>query len=56
MRAIEPMLATDAKALPSDSGWAFEIKWDGVRAFAVAADGAARLVSRRGEDLSLIHI
>ncbi len=40
------------RRLPSDPGWAFEIKWDGVRAFAVVADGAARLVSRRGEDLT----
>jgi bifunctional non-homologous end joining protein LigD len=46
------MLATDAKSLPGEPGWAFEIKWDGVRAFAVVAEGSARLVSRRGEDLT----
>jgi bifunctional non-homologous end joining protein LigD len=49
---IEPMLARDGRSLPSGEGWAFEIKWDGVRAFAVAAGGVLRLVSRRGEDLT----
>jgi bifunctional non-homologous end joining protein LigD len=51
---IEPMLARDAKRLPDGEGWAFEIKWDGIRALALlGADGAApRLVSRRGENLS----
>lgn len=46
------MLARDGRELPSGDGWAFEIKWDGVRAFALADDGATRLVSRRGEDLT----
>ena len=46
------MLARDGRALPSGEGWAFEIKWDGVRAFAVAESGTTRLVSRRGEDLT----
>jgi bifunctional non-homologous end joining protein LigD len=43
------MLATPAQAPPADDGWAFEIKWDGVRALAFL-DGTTRVCSRRGED------
>lgn len=47
------MLARESRVLPADDGWAFEIKWDGVRAFAVSdGAGGASLQSRRGEDLS----
>lgn len=51
----EPMLASDAKALPdgeAGAGWAYEIKWDGMRALASLEDGATRLYSRRGEEIS----
>lgn len=44
------MLATPAAAPPAGEGWAFEIKWDGVRALASVAGGALRITSRRGED------
>ena len=43
-----PMLATDASELPAGDGWAFEIKWDGVRAMAEVEAGAAVLRNRRG--------
>ena len=54
------MLARDGRSLPAGEGWAFEIKWDGVRAFALTGEsadpgggpGQARLLSRRGEDLT----
>lgn len=46
------MLATDAKAPPKGDEWAFEVKWDGVRALAHAGDGELRIVSRRGEDVT----
>ncbi|MDQ7991245.1 MAG: non-homologous end-joining DNA ligase, partial [Propionicimonas sp.] len=48
---IPPMLATPAT--PADlagDDWAFEMKWDGVRTVAYLADGAIRLLSRRGRD------
>ncbi|WIB15830.1 ATP-dependent DNA ligase [Curtobacterium sp. MCPF17_050] len=32
--------------------WAFEMKWDGVRALATVRDGAVRLLSRNGNDLT----
>jgi bifunctional non-homologous end joining protein LigD len=51
-RPIEPMLAREARALPPDDGWAFEIKWDGVRAIADGSTDPPRLQSRRGESLA----
>src|SRR4051812_7800889 len=43
---IEPMLATSG-GLPAGDNWAFEVKWDGVRAIAYAEGGRLRLASRR---------
>jgi bifunctional non-homologous end joining protein LigD len=49
---IEPMLARTGD-LPRDDGrWAFEIKWDGVRAIGYAAGGRLRLTSRNGNDIT----
>ena len=49
---LRPMLAT-AGLLPSDdSGWAYEMKWDGLRALAFVTGGAVRLVSRTGRDIT----
>jgi bifunctional non-homologous end joining protein LigD len=46
------MLAT-AGTLPSaDAGWAYEMKWDGLRALAFMSRGAVRLVSRTGRDIT----
>ena len=46
------MLATPAHQPPDGDGWAFEIKWDGVRALAFLDGGGTRIASRRGEDAS----
>jgi bifunctional non-homologous end joining protein LigD len=43
---IEPMKATLAELPRDDEGWAFEIKWDGVRAIAYVPPGHLRLESR----------
>ncbi|MDQ3759721.1 MAG: non-homologous end-joining DNA ligase [Actinomycetota bacterium] len=51
-RNLQPMLATPAAAPPEGAEWAFEIKWDGVRALAYVEGGALRVSSRRGEDTS----
>jgi bifunctional non-homologous end joining protein LigD len=49
---LRPMLAT-AGDLPSDDrGWAYEMKWDGVRAIALVEDGELRLWSRSGRDVT----
>lgn len=47
------MLATPATAPPAAEDWAFEIKWDGVRALAYVETGTLRISSRRGEDTSI---
>lgn len=47
---IEPMLAQDARALPAGDRWAFEVKWDGVRALAeIGESRRLRIFSRRRE-------
>jgi bifunctional non-homologous end joining protein LigD len=46
-----PMLAT-AGQLPVGPGWAFELKWDGVRAIAVTGESGTRLFSRSGAEIT----
>jgi bifunctional non-homologous end joining protein LigD len=49
---IQPMLATltDPKDFGAETGWAFEMKWDGVRAMVYLAGGRVKLLSRTGRD------
>jgi bifunctional non-homologous end joining protein LigD len=49
---VEPMLATltDPRSFGKEEGWAFEMKWDGVRAVVYLAGGQVRLLSRKGRD------
>jgi bifunctional non-homologous end joining protein LigD len=49
---VEPMLATlvDAAHFGGESGWSFEMKWDGVRTIAYLAAGRVKLLSRKGRD------
>ncbi|MCW2131122.1 ATP-dependent DNA ligase [Arthrobacter sp. VKM Ac-2550] len=51
---IKPMLATQGSAadITAEHQWAFEMKWDGIRAIAVIEDRAVRLISRNGNDLT----
>lgn len=48
------MLATpaDANDLPSSQHWAYEMKWDGVRAVCYLAGGQTKILSRRGRDVT----
>ena len=46
------MLATAVDTLPSGEGWAYEFKWDGVRALLHVTDHGARLTSRADNDVS----
>jgi bifunctional non-homologous end joining protein LigD len=48
---VAPMLAMAGEP-PSEPGWAFEFKWDGVRAIAATAGAQVRLYSRRGNDIT----
>ncbi len=50
---ISPMLAKAAKQLPpDDDDWAYEIKWDGVRAIAYSEPGRIRFESRNHNDIT----
>jgi bifunctional non-homologous end joining protein LigD len=51
---VDPMLATAAD-LPAGSGWAYEFKWDGVRALAYVDGGRVRLLSRTGRDITVAY-
>ncbi|MBO0810479.1 MAG: ATP-dependent DNA ligase [Microlunatus sp.] len=54
---ISPMLATlSADFTPGDPDeWAFEMKWDGVRAVCYLAGGRAKILSRRGLDVTATY-
>jgi bifunctional non-homologous end joining protein LigD len=49
---VDPMLATltDDAHFGDESGWAFEMKWDGVRTVGYLAAGRVKLLSRKGRD------
>lgn len=51
---ISPMLATLGRRedIRDEDEWAFEMKWDGVRVIATVVEGAVRLTSRNGNDLT----
>jgi bifunctional non-homologous end joining protein LigD len=49
---LRPMLATLGKLPASPKGWAFEVKWDGIRALCSVQGGRIALASRNGKDLS----
>jgi bifunctional non-homologous end joining protein LigD len=49
---LKPMLARPGALPPDDARWAFEIKWDGVRALAYSEPGRIRFESRNGNDIT----
>jgi bifunctional non-homologous end joining protein LigD len=49
---IAPMLARSGELPNEDGGWAYEVKWDGVRAIAYSRPGELRLESRNLNDIS----
>ena len=49
---VAPMLATTAQGAPRGRGWAYEFKWDGVRAIAYVEGGRVRLMSRNTNDIT----
>jgi bifunctional non-homologous end joining protein LigD len=50
---VRPMLARLAGSVPRpDRGWAYEFKWDGVRAIVFGERGRLRVMSRTQEDLT----
>jgi bifunctional non-homologous end joining protein LigD len=52
---LRPML-TQAGSLPAhDEGWAYEFKWDGVRALVFVDGGRIRIVTRNGNDVTATY-
>jgi bifunctional non-homologous end joining protein LigD len=51
-REYRPMLATLAERLPGGGDWLYEVKWDGYRALGYIRAGEAKLVSRKGNELT----
>ncbi|MGK2966886.1 MAG: non-homologous end-joining DNA ligase [Tepidiformaceae bacterium] len=50
---VQPMLAKMSKKVPQDdANWAYEVKWDGIRAIYYASAGRARIESRNLLDLT----
>src|SRR5215207_10448429 len=49
---LVPMLARSGPLPPDDDRWAYEIKWDGVRAIAQSEPGRLRLHSRNLNDIT----
>jgi bifunctional non-homologous end joining protein LigD len=41
--------------LPAGDGWAYELKWDGVRALAVISGGRPRLFARSGAEITVAY-
>lgn len=52
LEIIEPMLASMAEEPFTKDGWVFEPKFDGIRAVAYVQDGVAKILSRKGLDLT----
>src|SRR6516164_6107694 len=49
---LRPMLAVGGELPADDAPWAYEMKWDGIRALAHLDSGQVMLVSRTGRDVS----
>ena len=52
---LSPMLAVPGPLPRDDAGWAYEMKWDGVRALAYLDGGQCRLASRTGRDITVAY-
>jgi len=53
--SLQPMLATAGRLPARDAGWAYEMKWDGIRALAFIDGDIMRLRSRTGRDISHVY-
>jgi bifunctional non-homologous end joining protein LigD len=49
---LRPMGATPSKTPPTGDGWAWELKWDGIRALGYVDGGRLRLVTRNGNEVT----
>jgi bifunctional non-homologous end joining protein LigD len=51
---LAPMLATPGP-LPEEPGWAYEFKWDGIRAVTIVEGGRTRLYARSGAEVTTAY-
>ena len=51
-RDLKPMLAVAGTLPHDDDAWAYEVKWDGVRALVAVEGGRITLTSRNGNDVT----
>ncbi len=51
---VSPMLAT-AGPMPIGGDWAFEFKWDGIRAISFTTPGTLRILSRNDRDITTAY-
>jgi bifunctional non-homologous end joining protein LigD len=49
------MLATSGTLPADDAGWAYEMKWDGLRALAFVSGSQVRLTSRTSRDITFVY-
>ena len=54
-RGLRPMLATTGSLPTDDDAWAYEVKWDGVRALVAVEGGRVTLTSRNGNDVTAAY-
>jgi bifunctional non-homologous end joining protein LigD len=52
---MQPMLATASDVLPRGEGWAYEFKWDGVRALVDVSERGTHLFSRAGNEITTAY-
>ncbi|HEX2321001.1 MAG TPA: non-homologous end-joining DNA ligase [Streptosporangiaceae bacterium] len=52
---FRPMLAIAGELAADDAAWAYEMKWDGLRAIAIIRSGAVTLYSRTGRDVTATY-
>jgi len=52
---VEPMLASPGALPTTEQDWAYEFKWDGVRALARIEGGRLQLFSRKGNDITVTY-
>ena len=52
---IKPMLATLGTLPKKGRGWAYEFKWDGIRAVTYIDGGRVRVLTRNGNDVSEVY-
>jgi bifunctional non-homologous end joining protein LigD len=52
---VRPMLAVAGEMPTDDAAWAYEMKWDGLRAIATISSGSLTLTSRTGRDVTATY-